>query len=314
MTLTYFCRSLSRICRLLIIASLGIFAGCRSIPPEYSSSAIDEAIMPDFRREIDLKFSRLFESGKLTAPEQLLKDLPEQTSLNLTGRPLRRPKKGNALYNHIRESTVMVGALHECRNPDCPVKVHFTGGAGVFITDDGVVATNYHVIKETDRLGYGIATRNGECYPVTEVLAVSKDIDIAILKTTAVNTPPLPLVPYSPPGTPVIAVGHPNRLFYVYSEGAVTGYFPRRLQQQPRSEEDNGQSNAPFSMGISADFAKGSSGGPVVDHFGRITGLAQSTRPVYHIEKEDERELLQMVHKLCVPAHHILEITGNLKK
>jgi len=119
-------------------------------------------------------------------------------------------------------------------------------------------------------------------------------------------------VPYAPPGTEVAVISHPKLEYYVYSEGVVTGYFPRGLHAE--NEGSCHQHKITLEMGISADYAKGSSGGPVVDRYARIVGLVRSTIPIYYIEEKDNHDKIQMVRKRCVPAHKILQLTGNREK
>ena len=61
-------------------------------------------------------------------------------------------------------------------------------------------------------------------------------------------------------------------------------------------------------IGITADFARGSSGAPVLNEAGAVVAVAQSTRSIYYDEKEGRPENLQMVVKQCVPARYVREL------
>ena len=67
-------------------------------------------------------------------------------------------------------------------------------------------------------------------------------------------------------------------------------------------------------MGITADYAKGSSGAPVITEFGTVAGMVSTTRPVHtrpHAPANGEKPKeghVQMVLKNCVPAAAILKL------
>ena len=58
-------------------------------------------------------------------------------------------------------------------------------------------------------------------------------------------------------------------------------------------------------MQITADFARGSSGGPVLDARGRAVGMVASTGSVHYNNDHGEQKNLQMVFKECVTADAI---------
>jgi len=59
-------------------------------------------------------------------------------------------------------------------------------------------------------------------------------------------------------------------------------------------------------MCITADYARGSSGGPVLNEQGAVVGMVCSTRTTYYGEKDKEKDNdVQMVVKFCIPADSI---------
>lgn len=66
-------------------------------------------------------------------------------------------------------------------------------GSGFFITDDGYVLTNYHVISTAHQYGYSVSvlTYDGTTYQATFV-GVDEDNDIALLKVDATGVTPSP--------------------------------------------------------------------------------------------------------------------------
>jgi hypothetical protein len=61
-------------------------------------------------------------------------------------------------------------------------------------------------------------------------------------------------------------------------------------------------------VSITADYARGSSGGPVLNDRGEVIGIVKSTQPIFYRMIEGKGENLQMVVKLCIPSASILKL------
>jgi S1-C subfamily serine protease len=61
-------------------------------------------------------------------------------------------------------------------------------------------------------------------------------------------------------------------------------------------------------MAITADYAKGSSGGPVLNVRGEVVGMVSSTNSIYYTREKGQNQNLQMVIKSCVPVGAISKL------
>jgi regulator of sirC expression with transglutaminase-like and TPR domain len=146
------------------------------------------------------------------------------------------------------------------------VVVSFTGrdgsrqglGAGFIISSNGLIATNLHVIGEARPIQ--IELHDGRKFDVTSVQATERSQDLAILKIDAEDLPPLPLGNSDElqAGQPVIAIGNPLGL----ERSVVSGILSARREIDGRSM-----------LQIALPIERGNSGGPLLDHQGRVHGL-----------------------------------------
>lgn len=198
------------------------------------------------------------------------------------------------LVRRRRPGALIVGSLYQCGKCD---KWHCGGASGVALTRDGVFATCYHVLAKTNTASFLIMTEDGRTAPVVEVLAADQRADVAICRADDIRLEPVPLAAADRPvGSPIHVISHPAGNHFVLTSGLISRYF-----FQPVS---SGRS-APF-MAITAEFAKGSSGAPVMDEAGNLAGMVSSTRSIYYEQRKDGTPAnLQMVLRQCVPVSAI---------
>lgn len=131
-------------------------------------------------------------------------------------------------------------------------------GTGFYIDNKGAVVTNYHVIKDCSRAN--VTTSDGGTYAVVNVLGYDEDLDIAVLSTSKKNSVPVNTSQNVTTGETVYVLGSSLGLTGTFSEGLVS------------SAERNIGSNTYIQ--ISAPISHGNSGGPVVNSFGKVIGIA----------------------------------------
>jgi serine protease Do len=112
---------------------------------------------------------------------------------------------------------------------------------------------------------FGAADRDGNVYPLTDFLGGDKTADVAVVRIAAKGLSPLPVAPaHAEVGAWVGLVSHPGDLFFVYTQGHVTRYST--------NENDDGKREK--WMNVTAEYASGSSGAPVLDRYGAVVGMA----------------------------------------
>jgi len=83
------------------------------------------------------------------------------------------------------------------------------------------------------------------------------------------------------------------------TEGLVAGHYLHREKSHPKGRHV---------AAITADFAKGSSGGPVLDETGSVVAIVRSTLAVHYDRTNGRDTNVQMVWKHCIPATALLEL------
>ena len=189
----------------------------------------------------------------------------------------------------------LIGSVYKCGKCD---KWHAGGIASAWaLTRDGVMASNYHVFEKATGAAMGVCDREGNTYPIVEILAADKAADVAIFRVKAHDLSPLALGTPAGIGSAVRVISHPDRRFFMQTAGEVSRYH-----QQPARKDKP----AAVWMSITADYAKGSSGGPVLDDAGKVVGMVSSTQSIYYESNNGQpKGPLQMVVKNCVPASAI---------
>ena len=132
-------------------------------------------------------------------------------------------------------------------------------GSGFVVSRTGLIVTNYHVIEGA--YAADVILPNKKRLSVLNVAARDQEVDVAILSVSARLCPgPLELANRLPRvGEKVFAIGAPLGLANTLSDGLVSGH-----RERPRGVSWI-QTTAPISPG--------SSGGPLLDTFGKVVGI-----------------------------------------
>lgn len=237
------------------------------------------------------------------AKEALL--TPSQTiKLNLQ-KPRKKALTPAAIYASAKPATVIMATAYLCNHCE---HTHVSEASGYVIDPTGIVVTNFHVVRafvsitEANR-GSAFVARlaDGRTYPVKSVLTVSEENDLAIvqLDTHGEQLPSLALADKADVGDKAFVLGHPQNMHYVFTQGNVIHKEIEHFDFKQNGSYDRN------TMLISADYAVGSSGGPVIDERGNIIGTVSSTKTLTHSEQNPS---VQMVLKKTIPVESLWKL------
>ena len=205
------------------------------------------------------------------------------------------PEAPVSLYGKCAPSVVFISSIYKCEKCE---NLHLGASASGWIADpDGLIVTNAHLFTESKDEPIGVMTIDGEVFPVKQLMSADKVKDIAILRIDPgkKNLPALPLADTASPGEEVSVISHPQGRHYCLTNGRISRYHRE-------TNEETGETNDWLS--ITADFAGGSSGGPVLNNKGEVVGMVASTLTAYaensDCKDQPDRDV-QMVFKDCVP-------------
>lgn len=148
-----------------------------------------------------------------------------------------------------------------------------SNGSGFFISTDGYIATNYHVIENASYIDIEF-TQNGKLLNFeAEVIEVDKKNDLAILKLKSDSFINFKTIPYIfetklvDVGTSVFALGYPK---------ALTGMGTEIKFTDGKVSSKTGYDGDVSTYQTSAPTQPGNSGGPLFDYEGNLIGINTS--------------------------------------
>jgi S1-C subfamily serine protease len=137
-------------------------------------------------------------------------------------------------------------------------------GSGFFITKDGYLLTNFHVVKEAGRVEVKYKTRVFKA----EVVEVDAENDLALLKVSGTDFATLAISHKDSAdlGDEVFTIGFPN----IEMQGLAPKYTDGKISSLAGMQDD------PSEYQISVPVQPGNSGGPLCDVNGEVVGIVVS--------------------------------------
>ena len=259
-------------------------------------------------REFCEQLAARAKSPGVVSPRELVRQVALETTFPM--QPLAPPVRKlspEAIYARAKASVVIVGGIRPSRRP-CMDGSDWNGSfaTGFVVRGDGVILTNAHVIEAfAHTRAMGVMTHDGRVFPVTAVLAADRKNDVAAIQVEADDLVPLPIAADVPVGAAIYCLSHPaldccgtENAFWTFTSGMVSGKF--RLRLDSRHPVD--------ALAITADYAQGSSGGPVLDERGAVVGMICHTKSLC---AGGDPGAMQMTWKLTRPSSSILRLLGS---
>lgn len=192
-------------------------------------------------------------------------DLPRVVSSYDAGRPCGRndiPEKvlrGEVAFARISSGSESLNEVLSASDADSLTAT----GTGFFITKDGYLVTNNHVVKGAKRLRIRVQARTLDA----RVVKTSKAFDLAVLKVEGTFEPlPLDFERQMSLGDAVFTIGFPN----VDVQGAAPKYTDGKVSSLSGMEDD------PSQYQVSVPIQPGNSGGPLVADNGAVVGIVRA--------------------------------------
>ena len=180
-----------------------------------------------------------------------------------------------------------------------PVVSGTASGTGFAITDAGHVATAAHVVEGSSEIHVMI----GELSKTAQILAIDKELDVAILKVDGAKTKPLSVLPAKSAriGDNLFSVGYP-----------LIG------QLGMNAKLTKGTLNAMSGLGddihtfqMSVQIQPGNSGGPVCDDLGHVIGVVSKTTSTIAAARGDAGAVPQNVN-FAVRGDELLKLAKSI--
>lgn len=132
-------------------------------------------------------------------------------------------------------------------------------GSGFFITPDGLILTNAHVVKDASTVK--VVLHDGRTFSADVVERGADDVDVALVQAKLTGAPALPLDDLSSVkiGSWVGAVGHGHGGIWTFNTGMISNIYPAG------AEHPVFQTQIPLNPG--------NSGGPIFNRSGRVVGI-----------------------------------------
>ncbi len=254
----------------LVLATLCIAAG-----PSDPWIVDDEQFNKDFSERL----TELAKKKECIRPSDLKAKLQPKTCKLQLPAPSDKVLTPEQIYQKALPSVFVIGSVKRSEKESKKWEDGRQASAWA-LTADGVLVTNWHVFEKIGKERFGVANSKGEVFPIIDILACDPDADIAVIKVKGTDFQPLPLGGDEPVAAWVGVLSHPGGQLFTFTQGFITRYSREAIEERKPSEW----------VSVSADYAQGASGAPILNKHGAVVGMAAMTQT---IESDEDDELVK---------------------
>ncbi|MFD2286677.1 S1C family serine protease [Pedobacter petrophilus] len=244
-----------------------------------------------------------------------LNDANKSAFVNIIKLPVTGKTKIDAETIYLQSKNA-VGWVAMCYRKRFTGPLEVNAASAFVITAGGICLTNYHVIfafahdKGLDGSGaFMVRLGNGKIYQLKKIIAASKEDDIAILQLDVKPGEQLPYLSIEKEtpkiGEDLFMLGNPQDMYYSFTRGIVSNLYADGV-----SWPDGSGGSVRDLMAITADFAIGASGSPIINKNGNVIGMVSSTHTIE--QNKSGYQLTQMVIKNAIPNRSLLKILQSV--
>jgi len=183
-------------------------------------------------------------------------------------------------------------------------------GSGIFISEKGYIATNYHVVKDANAIQVEYLQKGKKYTYSAKVIVTDKQNDLAILKIQDPGFKALPKIPYvfstriKDVGSEVFALGYPLEDVM----GSEIKFTDGKVSSKTGMEGDITMYQ------ISVPLQPGNSGGPLFDNEGNLVGItsAQLSKEQFNAENVNYAIKINYLKNLIEIMTEQIELPNNI--
>jgi S1-C subfamily serine protease len=163
----------------------------------------------------------------------------------------------------IKKASSYVSSIEQAVQASVTVKTKNGHGSGFFISEDGFIVTNYHVVSDSSKLE--VIINDGLKYPA-KIIRINKTSDLALLKIEKNS-----IIPFDFSGKSQAAMG--NEIYVIGTPSAedLSQTLSKGIISSIRK-----QANGSKIIQTDASISLGNSGGPLIEKGGNLLGIVNA--------------------------------------
>jgi S1-C subfamily serine protease len=209
--------------------------------------------------------------GKSTYREDATKDAIETGLYTLMNKPkfkafmkLEKEIVQDTLSEmEIKKGSSNVSSIEQAVQASVTVKSKNGHGSGFFVSEDGFLVTNYHVVSDSSKLE--VVMNDGVKFPA-RIIRVNKTSDLALLKIEKTG-----IIPFDFTGKSQAAMGNEIYVIGTPSSEDLSQTLSKGIVSSIRK-----QANGSKIIQTDASISLGNSGGPLIDKGGNLLGIVNA--------------------------------------